>query len=223
MSFCRITWSTDTVNTTADGTTISSNVNVLEFDIVERWQQTSAADATDYTVEQGVALTDHKRALPKEIIIDGLVSNTPFDVPKPGGRGAFYRIRHDNLGSDTGITVREFTEDFNRVQDCYDALQELVRSPILCTVEIPQKTFENVLCIRVEDSRDNNSGGFKGTRFRVVFKEIFTAETQTVRIPVPREPRGRQKPIDTTASTQTEGAEPPRSWALSLGQTVTGG
>lgn len=221
MAFCRISWTDESITSGGETNELNSSLNILEFDIVERWNQSSKADVTQYAVESGAPLTDHKKALPKEIIIDGLVSNTPLGTPPPNGKGESSRISTSFRGTGSGSNVLTFSEEFDRVQDCFDSLQHLVENPIFCTLEMPQKTYERVTVKSVEDSREaGTTGWFKGVRFRVTFQEIFVGQTQTVDIPVPLEPRGTSGRSESASSPQTTTSEPPTSWALTLGQSV---
>jgi hypothetical protein len=222
MTFCKISWTEESIASDGDNNTINSQLNIIEFDIVEKWTQVSEAEVTQYVVENGSPLTDHKKVLPKTIIIDGLVSNTPIGTPPPDGRGETSRIRAERYAFDEG-TFNDYNQSFDRVQQCYDVFQDLVNSAKFVTIEMPQKVYERCTLKKLEDVREGSGGFLKGVRFRITAQEIFVGETRTVDIPVPLQPRGnRKEPTNTATEEAPATTEVPRSWALTVGQGIFG-
>lgn len=215
----RITW-TDSSITSEGGETNTLIVSGYElvFDAVERQSLTSRAEVSQFTVESGSPLTDHKKKLPRTIVVIGRVVNTPIGTPPPSGLNNSSRITAEIRGSSIG-NVLQFSEPFNRVQDVFDSLQHLVQNGIFVTLETDNAVYERVTVTGVEDIR--NAPHYDGASFIVTFQEIFIAQTEDVEIPIPLEPRGQGSRDERADSTQTEEvAQPPRSWALGIGRGV---
>lgn len=215
----RITWTNSSI--TSDGgetNTLTVSGYELVFDAVERQAVTSRAEVTQFTVESGAPLTDHKKKLPRTIVVVGRVTNTPIGTPPPSGLNNSSRITAEIRGSDVG-NVLQFSEPFDRVQDVFDSLQHLVQNGIFVTLETDNAVYDRVTVTSVEDIR--NAPHYDGASFIVTFQEIFIAETQEVEIPIPLQPRGQGSRDERADSTQSEeGREPPSSWALGIGRGV---
>jgi len=216
----RISWTESTA--TSEGETTSLNVNsyTLEFDADMRRVVTSRADVTEFAVETGAALSDHKKTKPRIIQMVGRVTNTPIGNPPPSGQSSQRRITTAVRGTGAGNTL-VFSEEFDRVQDVYDALKDLVSKPIFVTLETPQEVFERVTVSSVEDIR--SAPHYDGAEFNITFQEIFLAETEEVEIPIPAEPRGQNERDESANSAQDSDADEdsaPQSWTLGLGRSV---
>lgn len=213
----RLSWNQSSIISEGEQNRLSVDSYILEFDAVMRLAKTARADVTNFVVESGASLTDHKKRTPRTIILEGLVSNTPIKAPPPSGKSNKSTISAEVRKGEKGNTL-QFSEQFDRVQDVYDTLQMLVREPILVTLETEQEVFERVTVTVVEDIR--NAPHFAGASFTVQCQEIFIAETEEVEIPIPQEPRGQRRREESVSSTQAaeEQTTPPRSWALGIGQ-----
>jgi hypothetical protein len=212
-----ISWS-DTSITSPDGqkNSLVANAYELRFDAVERLSLTSKAEVTSYTVESGSPLTDHKKKLPRTIVVQGRVSNTPIGAPPPSGLNNSSRVSAEIRGSNIG-NLLQFSEEFDRLQDVFDSLQHLVQNGIFVTLETDQAVYDRVTVVSVEDLR--TAPHYNGASFIVTFQEIFVADTQEVLIPIPAEPRGQSTREERADSAQSATPrEPPRSWALAQGR-----
>lgn len=215
MAAVTFSWTDESVTSEGSTNTINSSANVLEFDAVVRLVRTSKADVTQYTVESGAGLTDHKKKLPRTITVTGLVTNTPTDAPPPNGKGESTGVTVSTRNAPDGNYL-VFSREFDRVQDVWDSLQSLVENPIFVTLDTPQQTFERVTVTAVEQAKDDPNNN---AIFVVTLQEIFVGETETVEVPIPLNPRGQSSRDQTASSTQTDDRyEPPESWALNIGE-----
>lgn len=210
-----ITWADENISSEGETNVVNFSFRRLQFDAVERLARSSTAEVTQFAVESGAPLTDHKKKLPRKIVVVGKVSNTPIRTPPPSGK-TIESTMLAVVGAGLGGNVLQFSEEFDRVQDVYDSLQELVESPIFVTLETDIDVFERVTVISVENIKTTSDNM---AEFSVTFQEIFIGVTEIVEIPIPRQPRGSQQE-ESASSIQTDVVELPESWALNIGQGV---
>jgi hypothetical protein len=120
------------------------------------------SEATEFPVESGADLTDHIRALPIELEIEGIVSNTPI------GRIALLR------DLDGGSGVLPATEALDKLEQIYER-----RQPV--TIQTELKLYERMAMISLSIPKDRETGNV--LRFTASFKQIkiITNERTTVR------------------------------------------
>lgn len=76
-----------------------TKIGTLELDAAISTTHTGAAEASEHAVEEGGNITDHVRAKPEEVKIEGVVSNTPVGKDREGeisstrATGAFEGLR----------------------------------------------------------------------------------------------------------------------------------
>jgi hypothetical protein len=176
-----------------------TDLMVLEFDAVERYSQQSKASVSQYTVQEGLPLTDHKRRMPVEITLDAVVTNSPLDTPGQAGQRK-YTARLIAAKDKDGNAVDAWSEEFDRVQDCWDILQRLVSEAQFVTLETPQKVWQNFTVKSVSDDRTAGRGDVKAVRFSIGLQEVLVGTTRRVRVRVPtRQPRaGTDEVVITT-------------------------
>lgn len=210
-----ITWVDENISSEGQTNDVNFSFRRLQFDAVQRLARSSTAEVTQFAVASGAPLTDHKRKLPRKIVVVGVVSNTPIAAPPPSGKTVESAVRAE-VGAGVGGNVLQFSEEFDRIQDVYDSLQELVESPIFVTLETDIDVFERVTVVSVENIKTTADDK---EEFSVTFQEIFIGVTEVVEVPIPQQPRGSQRE-ESASSTQTSEDNLPQSWALNIGQGV---
>lgn len=160
-------------------------------------EHVSESQATDYPVETGSNVTDHIRNAPRQLTVEGIVSDTPLDADVVQARGGFtggIRQSHDVGG--------EFTDALPS-EAALAKLEEirLARKPVVVTSSI--RTYKSMALLTLTVPRDKETGA--ALRFTAVFKEVlFVTNARTiVKVAVPRASgkRGRgHKPATTYAN-----------------------
>jgi hypothetical protein len=180
-----ISWATE--SNVFDGTGVAVNettFHFLEFDAVMSENHETRAEITEHAVESGAPLADHKRAKPRVITLEGLVTNTPLDVPPPSGFG---QVNVTVTTSKDGAQVKTFSEEFDRVRDVWDSLDRLVLSDIPVSVSTEFKDYEDCQIIAMTAPRSTPDDAIV---FTVEISEVRIAVSREVDTPAPREPRG---------------------------------
>jgi hypothetical protein len=141
-------------------------IALLTLDAVEKETHHSSAEATDSPVEEGVAITDHVRPKPDEVMIEGWVTNTP--IPPPGSSSLFL----------PGLA-----------ENAYADLLDLKDNPRLVTVVTSLRTYEDVVLIDLQVPRDAKTG--EALHFTAQFKQIRIITNETI-IVTRSEPKTKQ-------------------------------
>lgn len=86
--------------------------SVTHLDIAGIWidcslreQHGMSAQCTQFPVEDGPNITDHVRLQPETLHIEGLVSNTPLEMPKSQADGAFFDTARTMLTDQDGLPI----------------------------------------------------------------------------------------------------------------------
>lgn len=181
----QISWSTETNLFDGTGVTVlEQTFHLLEFDAVLSETHETRAEVTEHTVEEGSPISDHKRAKPALITIEGLVTNTPLDVPPSSG---FAETTVTVSVSKDGAQVRTFSGEFDRVRDVWATLDRLALEDIPVGLSTRSKDYEGLQVLSVTLPRDNADDA--GT-FTIELGSVRVAVSRTVDTPAPREPRG---------------------------------
>lgn len=147
----------------------------LEIDATVREEHTSDIVLTDHPVEKGVDITDHKRILPKQITIDGVISGDPIHLDGPV----------------------DFT---GRPVDAWETLQKLQADTSLIDVVTSLRTYEQMAITSLKCTRDADTGNV--LNFTAVMRQVFTATSETVVAPATARPKktnlGKKQPAAAT-------------------------
>lgn len=120
---------------------------------------TYASTISEHPVESGANVADHSQPRTPEIVVSGLVTESPRVVP---GREVTYE------GAD------------NRAREIIASLVAAKNDGALLTAVLPgHGVFENVVVASIRPSVTN----IKGTRFNITLRQIRIAERITVQIP----------------------------------------
>jgi hypothetical protein len=112
-----ISWSTQSETRDAAGElSATGQEHTLRFDCITSESHEGTSVLTEHTVESGAPISDHKRANPRRISIEAIVSNTPLDAPPPSGYGQ--TTIQTSLSTDQGKpSVTVFSAPFDRIGD----------------------------------------------------------------------------------------------------------
>jgi hypothetical protein len=128
-------------------------LTVVVFDATMSEDHTSSVEWTDFPVESGLDVTDHAIENPNEVVITGVISDTPlFATPTP-----------------------------NRSRSAFETLIRLKESHKLVTVVTGLKVYNNMGIVSVTTTRDNQTG--QAVVPVVEFKQIRLVQSVTIPIP----------------------------------------
>lgn len=207
----RISWSTQTTNLDDAGDLTAVNAeHTLEFDVETRVSHKGTSVLTEHAVESGAPISDHKRATPKTISIEAIVTQTPLGDPPASGYGAADRVRgatrEDKEGS--GATVYVYPATFDRIRDVETTLERLRLEATPVTLSTRVRTYEQVQLINVAVEESDEDA----ITLTIDVQEVRIAQTRSIDTPRPREPRaaptterGAQEGTDETDERSTLG------------------
>lgn len=188
-----ISWSTQTTALGDDGDLEARAFeHSVAFDAVTSITVEGTSVLTEHAVESGAPISDHKRANPRRITIEAVVSNTPIDRPPASGYGEASTVEVRTTKPDDGSgNVQEFLTAFDRIQDVIDTLDRLRLEATAVTLSTGRRTFEAVQIVSVSEPREVEDGDTQ--RFTIEIQEVRIAQSRTVDAPRPREPRGARE------------------------------
>jgi len=175
------------------------DLDFVEFDIDARQTWTDANDVTEHAVEGGSDISDNIRRKSTEYAVDGVVSNSPALTE------ALLEV-----------------EPENRAELAYFLLLDVMGRTV--TVDTPTRSAENMAFLSVGVTRESDAGD--ALRIAASFRQIVTAESETVSAPVTAIERsksekdgGRQ---ESTAATDEQAAAADESLATAGVELVAG-
>lgn len=160
----------------------------LFFDAVISETQDITSQVTEHPVEKGANVTDHVRAETDRVHLEVFVSNQPNrDV---NGRGAAVEgVELDLKTAREQASVFKFGTDFDAVSDMHSVLRELRDNATLITIATSARDYEDMVLVEISQKKDGNSG--TSATFDLSFRQIRTVETKLVKVPTPKEVRGK--------------------------------
>ena len=151
------------------------------------------AETTDHAVEDGSLITDHVDVKPRQITIEGVVSDTPLNFGASlQGAGA---IAGQVVGSKIGGTIGRqagaigagaligllLNRSGSPTKNAYDHFRNLQETRIPFTVITGLNRYENMVLTSLTVSKDTSTG--KSLRFSATCKQIRIVSNETVKIP----------------------------------------
>lgn len=146
---------------------------VLDASITET--HTSEVEVTEFPVEKGANVADHRRVKPDGLTIEGLVSNTP--LPEPNDPSTHYSEGAAEFDS-------KATFKAGRAGQAYADLLALKDSGDLITVVTGLRTYENLTMVALSVPRDARTG--QSLRFSATLKELRIVSSEIVKTTEPK-------------------------------------
>lgn len=186
----------------------------IEFDASINENHEATATATEHPVEPGENrrnVTDHVIPGAETVSLEAHVTNTPIRQPStqmrgvvgsvtPANLGEFSRrtyergaqnseaARYGSAGYTADANVLQFPGPFNRVTDIHELLLDLRARGVLVTVVTSLRIYEDCVITAVSVPRSVESGD--AATFTINFQRLTFAESDTVEVPTPSQPRG---------------------------------
>lgn len=141
-----------------------AQIDSLVLDASVSESHTVEVQITDHPVEQGVDVTDHRRRKPRQLTIEGIVSNTPLpQVSDPTTLVTVGNVTFQSLSAGS-------TADTVPALNAYQTLLALADSPKLITVITALQTYENMTLSNLSVPRDASVG--QSLHFTATLREI---------------------------------------------------
>lgn len=157
------------------GKLIPPTVGLIEFDCSVSETHTAECEVTDHPVEMvagvGAVMTDHIRALPESIEINGLVTNTPLVYLAS-------LLAKSPVKPSVGIVPGR-----DRVNEAYLKLHELKNKGVLVDVVTSLRGYQNMAITSIVITRDASTGNVLNCT--VGLREVKTATSLAFDLPIP--------------------------------------
>ena len=192
----QLSWSLNGQNTT------------VQFDASISENHQASAYVSEHQVEQGPNITDHIRPLPMTLSIQAFVTNTPISGtilgPTSSTAGAVQgaSLQNGPLLIFPSPQTLQFSAQFNRVSDVYEALLVAQSGGALIQVTTSLKTYQNFAITSISAPRDADHGN--AVQFSIDLKQILTVSVTNVAAPAPiiRKKSVSQKPTRNQTTTE---------------------
>jgi hypothetical protein len=158
-----------------------TQLDTIVLDASVREQHGVEVEVTRNPVEKGSAISDHRRVQPRQVVIEGIITNTPLAGPNDAAS--------EQVGPDGGSYSSRSGLDPTRVSDAYRDLLALASSSALVTVITHLETYEDMTLTSLSVPR--NAPSTEALRFTATFVEVRLVENQQVA--VSRVDRGNKK------------------------------
>lgn len=176
-----------------------TKVGTVTLDASLRETHTRSAVITDHPVEEGPNISDHIRAEPPKLQMDGIVSNTPIN-----------RTQRRRVVEAFGVEFETSALDDQRqgaagyAEAAYAKLEELHATGAVFTVVTQIRTYDNMAFESLVVPRDAKTGD--AVNFSATLKQVIVVKNKTTRKVVSKEPRAqpRNKTGTQTPKTATE-------------------
>lgn len=170
--------------TTIDGS--AGGITVIELDAAISTQHTRTVTATKHPVEKGAKITDHLRPEPEQLVIEGLVSNTPL------GRTAQTRAVDfvGNQFATTASTPSAFGTP-GYAEEAFKKLDDIAGKGVLVTIATQYMTYTDMALTSFVAPRDGSTGD--ALRFTATFEKIVIVSNKLTTIRPSADPRSSSK------------------------------
>lgn len=163
----------------------------IELDASLSEVHSASVEVTDHPVESGASISDHARALPEQLTIEGLVTNNPLWGPTQPATEAFQK----------GRPVRASAP--SRSGAIYRKLLALKDAGTAIDVKTGLREYTDMVITSLNVPRDASTGD--ALRFSITLKQIKTATLQVIQTEdkaMAKKDLGPKQPKTTPASTE---------------------
>ena len=190
----------------AQGTAAFTVINV---DATLSELHSAEIELTSHPVETGANITDHARQKPREIKLDGFITNTPVDNSLANAAARAMPALGMVLAAGQSVAGALIGSSITR--DAFDKFQQLYTNATLVNVFTPYRTYANMIMVSFSCPREQANGD--ALRFTAKFREVFFVTSQIVTIPnsqlaQPTLDMGTQSPSPAPAAMINNGVDP---------------
>lgn len=153
----------------------SPDLQPLELDATVTASHQAEIEVTDHPVEEGANITDHARAKPLVLTLEGVISSTPLNA------------------SQTDRVIQNLGGGFvGHAEDGYQRLETIRTTRQLLKIATELRTYNNMMMTQLNVPRDGKTGD--ALRFTATFKEVRLAEIRRKEVTVQtKDPKGKDK------------------------------
>lgn len=187
-----------------------AKIGVVTLDASLREVHSKRNEMTDHPVEEGINISDHVRQRPDEVVIEGIITNTPVEFAA-------------SIASANPVDNRART--FERVGQGYDRLEQAMANKESLEIVTSFKNYSNMQLLGLDVVRDASTGNVMNAVMNL--KQFRVATSEQLSEPEPEDPSNRQatdggkKPTAPATEQQTATAEAKTSAINDLGITKT--
>lgn len=172
----------------------------LVLDCTMRETHGMTSKVTEFPVEDGAAITDHILNNPRELSVEGLITNSPAQIL--GGR-------LDKQARGTNANGKLFGPGINRAELAFQELERMHTAKQLITITGRYKTYQNMAMTEAPVNRTPDVGD--AIQFTATFREIRKVSLLTASFKAlftqketaqPKKNKGQQTPAKSTAPTE---------------------
>lgn len=171
---------------------------LLELDTTLKEEHTADSKTTKHPVEQGVKVTDHVRPEPRELVIEGIVSNTPVTQRQYNQASTALNPPYQMLGTSAsaGTTVAKVS---GWAEYVWKTLVDARDKSMLFTVMANVDTYADMVMTSLKATKDAKTGD--SIRLNLKFEELRQVVTGTT-VVATKQPKGKPKVSKGTKATQ---------------------
>jgi hypothetical protein len=156
---------------TAQTVWIGDGTNSLELDVCVKETHKAQVEVTDHAVEQGIAVSDHARPKPREVTIEGMITNSPTTTGALPGRAD---------------SARSFMFD-------------LWKTPKICSLWFAGQSYtNNMMLTELTEEREAKTGDV--FQFSATFKQLRQVQNLTTQVAT-KQPKAQKKAASGGATT----------------------
>lgn len=150
---------------------VVETISEIPLDVCKSRTYKYGASITEFPVESGASISDHRRRQPDVVELDGLVSATPVVQASSVDQN---QLKGDTLVNQTGSAPAP-------MQVAHDALLDVHQNNKLVTIVTDYRTHENMALESLEISKSKESG--MSFEFHATFKEVRIVATASAALP----------------------------------------
>lgn len=168
--------------------------DVVSVDATITEVHTANTELTSHPVETGANITDHARQNPREVQIDGFITNSPIDgsILDAALRAVPALYATASTGPTAGalssaavlgtMALANALSGSDITRDNFDRFQRFWTNSTLLQVFTPFRVYTNMIMVNFKAPREQANGD--ALKFSATFREVFFVASQLVTIPV---------------------------------------
>lgn len=168
---------------------VRAGIGVIELDATISAAHVKNVTATVHPVERGAKVTDHLRAEPDEVTIEGLVTNTPISQTAQTRAVNFAGTTFQSATSAGSLSSNFGTPGY--AEEAFAKLTQIAEQGALVTLATELKTYTDMALVSLNVPRDKSTGD--ALRFTATFRKIVLVENKVTLIVVAADPRANAK------------------------------
>jgi hypothetical protein len=172
--------------------------DTIQLDVTLVETHSAQAEVTQHPVEVGADISDHYRQKPREVRIQGIVTDTPIDGSLINAALRAAPGLGIALAGAESVSKAIFGQA-DVMRSTFDLMQRIRDTGTMLQVWTPYRVYQNMLMTDFEVTRDQKGG--EALYFTATFREVFLVASSTATINLA--PPIAQAPLDMGAQVTT--------------------